>query len=82
MKLDDLIEIAKKGQLTLQKREMGQRTRLKWLWDAKGEHITGSKQVPYELHSYHARCEWQAENEFYRITKKDYAILQKIVSGI
>ena len=82
MKLDNLIEIAKKGQLTLQKREMGQRTRLKWLWDAKGEHITGSKQVPYTKYSYNARCEWQAENEFYRITKKDYAILQKIVSGI
>ena len=76
MKLDDLIEIAKKGQLTLQKREMGQRTRLKWLWDAKGEHITGSKQVPYTKYSYNARCEWQDEN--YKITKKDYQILEKL----
>ena len=78
MKLDDLIEIAKKGQLTLQKRDMGQRTRLKWLWDAKGEHITGSKQVPYTKYSYNARCEWQDENENYKITKKDYQILEKL----
>ena len=81
MKLDDLIEIAKKGQLTLQIHNMGKRTRLKYIYD-KDYHITGTKQIPYELHSYNARCEWQEEGESYKITKKDYKILEKVVENL
>ncbi len=81
MKLDDLIEIAKKGQLTLSIHDMGDRTRIKYLWDENNDHIISSKTIHYRKHSYNARCEWQAENESYKITKKDYQILNKIISN-
>ena len=80
MKLDDLIEIAKKGQLTLSIADMGTRTKLRFIWDDKNEHIIGTKYIPYKLHRYFAHCEWQAENESYKITKKDYMILEKFLT--
>lgn len=84
MNIEQLKDIARKGQLTLQVYERPA-TRVRYVWskepDILDQRIVGTKTENYTRRQYHARCEWQASHESYKIRKADYKELEAIINS-
>jgi hypothetical protein len=91
MKIDELIELSRQGKLLLEKTEGNTyRRHIPIYSKTKGEilfgkfygDIEGYRQILYKRPRYLARTKDMPENSFYKITKKDYNELKKIVPEI
>ena len=84
MKLEDLKELKQRGELEIFKEPFRFRRRNIWKTISSDngriddEYI--KKTIRYQVHSYRARTKDMDENQFYKITSRDYNILKNIVS--
>lgn len=83
MKYEDLENLAKEGKLKVEKKERGVIYREKGWRGQKWEDTTSANwdktKIPYKQYSYEARTPDMPEYRFYKITKKDYEELSKII---
>lgn len=78
MRYEDLEKLAIAGKLQVTKTLYRNKIRRRYVWDKEYEHIIETKKIPYKIFSYNARTEDMPENQFYKITKRDYEALLKI----
>lgn len=77
MTIDDFIELAKQKKLILWEEDGIERTRRKYIYDDKWQ-ITGSKLIKYRTDKYRCKTADMEENSSYRLSKKDFKMLQNI----
>ena len=89
MELQSIIEYAENGNLILEKHARGKRTRQLPIYSKeKGETICGQffgdiigyKKIEYTPHIYLARTGGMDKNSFWKITKNDFNLLNKILT--
>ncbi|MEK6935747.1 MAG: hypothetical protein AABW67_03090 [Nanoarchaeota archaeon] len=83
MKYEDLKNLMENGKLTLNKRELNPVYREKgWRgqkWDDTTQASWNSQLIKYRRFQYECRAPDMPENQFYKITKKDYEELSKLL---
>lgn len=80
MKYMDLENLAKEKKLYVTMNDAGMRTRNKYVWDEKGDNIIRVDQIHFRKFFYGARTPDMPEHQSYKITKKDYEKLIKIIA--
>lgn len=84
MRYQELENLAKEGKLTVSKKERGVIYRSKgWRgqkWDDTTIASWDNTQITYKRYSYEARTADMPEHSFYKITKKDFENLVKLLT--
>lgn len=80
MKYSDLENLAREGKLYVTKTEAGTGRKAKYIWDENNDHIIEVKTLTFPKWHYGAKTPGMYENQSYKITKKDFNKLLKIVS--
>ena len=74
-------ELAQEKKIYVTKNPIGRRSKIKYLWDEKNEHCIGTTTIHYDAFQHGARTPDMPENQMYKISKKVYTELLKILAG-
>lgn len=80
MKYKDLEELARNKKLYVVKNYVRMATRMKYVWDEKNENIIRTEILRFPKYYYSCRTQGMEENASYKITKKEFEKLLKLIA--